>query len=92
LYPDVPTLKELGIDYSADVWRGMFLPGTAPEGSVDYWEDAFRQAYDTDSFQDWIANGGMQPGWMGPDEFRDFINGQSSVLGNLLEKYGNEIQ
>jgi tripartite-type tricarboxylate transporter receptor subunit TctC len=33
--PDVPTLKEAGIDVEADAWMGMIAPGSTPHALVE---------------------------------------------------------
>jgi len=33
--PDVPTLKELGIDVEADAWNGLIAPGSTPKATID---------------------------------------------------------
>ena len=33
--PDVPTLKESGIDVEADAWMGLIAPGGMPKAMVD---------------------------------------------------------
>ena len=33
--PDVPTLKESGIDVEADAWNGLIAPGGTPKPMID---------------------------------------------------------
>ncbi len=33
--PDVPTLKESGIDVEADAWMGLIAPGGTPKAMID---------------------------------------------------------
>ena len=33
--PDVPTLKEAGIDVEADAWMGLIAPGGTPKAVID---------------------------------------------------------
>ena len=40
IMPDVPTLKERGIDVVHRMMRGVALPGEAPAEAVRYWEAA----------------------------------------------------
>jgi tripartite-type tricarboxylate transporter receptor subunit TctC len=39
--PDVPTLKEAGIDINADLWTGIFAPGDTPPAIVKKLESEF---------------------------------------------------
>src|SRR5262245_18669396 len=33
--PDVPTLREVGIDVEADAWNGLIAPGNTPKSIID---------------------------------------------------------
>ncbi len=90
-FDDIPTLKELGIDYSFDMWRGLFLPGTASPEAVKYWDETIKKGYETDSFQKWIADSKGLPGYMGPEEFKKFVEDQDALIKELLTKYGGEL-
>ncbi len=34
LLPDIPTLKEVGIDVEADAWMGLIAPGRTPQAII----------------------------------------------------------
>lgn len=44
LYPDVPTMKELGYDYQIANWVGMFVPKGTPAAVKDTLENALEKA------------------------------------------------
>ena len=49
--PDVPTLKERGIDVVHRMMRGVALPGEAPAESVRYWEAALAKVAESDGWR-----------------------------------------
>lgn len=49
LYPDVPTMKELGYDYQIANWVGMFVPKGTPAAVKDKLEGALAQALKAES-------------------------------------------
>lgn len=52
LLPDVPTFAEAGVaGYDADVWYGVFVPGSTPAAIVEQLHAAIRRAAQTEGFQ-----------------------------------------
>ena len=49
--PDVPTLKERGIDVVHRMMRGLALPGGAPAESLRYWEAALANVTGSDGWR-----------------------------------------
>jgi tripartite-type tricarboxylate transporter receptor subunit TctC len=61
--PDVPTAKEMGVDYSMSIWAGIFAPRGTPPPMVTKLADALDKALDDPSVQQRINNlGGSIPG------------------------------
>ena len=88
LVPDVPTFKELGIDLEVTAWGGFAVPKGTPEAIRVALHDAFKRAYDNPEFQDAFAKRGVLPGYMPPDEFRQFVDSQTELFGRLFERLG----
>jgi len=64
LFPDVPTMKELGYDVSIAAWGGLALPkGVDPE-VYKILADAFKKAYDSETFQKFLLDRGMTPAYL----------------------------
>ena len=60
--PDVPTAKELGINYLMSIWAGIFAPKGTPPALVTRLADALDKALDDDSVKQRINNlGGSIP-------------------------------
>ncbi len=74
--PDVPTLKEAGIDVDADAWMGMIAPGTYAGGHRC--EDSARggKAIGTTAIREKLAAQLMEPVGNSPAEFRARIDGE----------------
>jgi tripartite-type tricarboxylate transporter receptor subunit TctC len=61
--PDVPTAKEMGVNYSMSIWAGIFAPKGTPPAMVTKLADALDKALDDPSVQQRINNlGGSIPG------------------------------
>jgi tripartite-type tricarboxylate transporter receptor subunit TctC len=60
--PDVPTAKELGVNYLMSIWAGIFAPKDTPTPIVAKLADALDKALDDDSVKQRINNlGGSIP-------------------------------
>lgn len=54
-FPDVPTLKEQGINVTGCLIRGFWAPPDFPLYAVKYWEDALGKLVKTKAFKDYSA-------------------------------------
>src|SRR5204863_3879098 len=60
--PDVPTAKELGIDYAMDIWAGIFAPKGTPAEIIGKLADALDKTLDDPGAQKRLADlGGGVP-------------------------------
>ncbi len=70
LVPDVPTLKELGVDMTYSLTRGIMAPlGTPPE-AIDYWAEVFKAAAENETFIEEQKARGTAVMFLGPDDYR----------------------
>lgn len=67
-YPDVPTSTEEGIDLQIGSFIVFAAPADTSEEAIAALENAYKTAYDSDEFQEWVANVGVTPNWLGSDE------------------------
>lgn len=86
LYPDVPTLKELGYDVSIMAWGGLALPkGVDPE-VYRILADAFKKAYESETFQKFLFERGMTPAYLDGEKFKAFAISQYNMFMELIPK------
>jgi tripartite-type tricarboxylate transporter receptor subunit TctC len=72
--PDVPTLKEAGIDVEADAWNGLIAPGGTPEQTVTQISRDVAEIIKEPSVREKLASQLMQPVGSTPNEFRAQID------------------
>lgn len=70
--PDVPTLKELGLDAEYYLWVGLFAPKATPANVVSTLTAAADKAGSSDTFKTAIANAGLEPGYQNAAAFAKF--------------------
>ena len=77
--PDVPTAKELGVDYAMDIWAGIFAPKGTPPEIIGKLADALDKSLDDPSVQKRLADlGGAVPakGERAPAKFDAFVKAE----------------
>jgi tripartite-type tricarboxylate transporter receptor subunit TctC len=74
LLPDIPTLKESGIDVEADAWMGLIAPAKTPDAVIAKIHDAVVQAITTPEAREKLSLQLMEPVGNAPAEFRAVID------------------
>jgi tripartite-type tricarboxylate transporter receptor subunit TctC len=84
LYPDIPTLKELGIDAVYTMWIGFFIQKDAPQPIVEKLTDlVYKVAHDRE-FVEMVKKVGNEVEYMNPEEM-------SAYLDDELERFTKAI-
>lgn len=87
-YPDVPTIKELGQDFSYYNQRAVVgAPGMSDEAAA-YYQDLFTQIYESEEWQGYLASESLSPLWMDASEQRDYWALQVDNHKTLLAALG----
>jgi tripartite-type tricarboxylate transporter receptor subunit TctC len=76
LLPDIPTLKESGIDVEADAWMGLIAPAKTPDAIIARIHDEVVEAIKTPEAREKLALQVMEPIGNAPAEFRANINAE----------------
>jgi putative tricarboxylic transport membrane protein len=88
LLPDVPTLKERGIDMTYALNRGIVVPkGTSPD-IINHWAAAFKKATEDKAFQDSMAAKGTSLNYLGPKDYAAWFQKESDTLIGVATKMG----
>jgi tripartite-type tricarboxylate transporter receptor subunit TctC len=83
--PQIPTLKEAGIDVEADAWMGMIAPGHTPEAVVAKIQREVVEAIGTAAVREKLAAQLMEPVGSSPSEFRARIDGEIDRWGPVIK-------
>jgi tripartite-type tricarboxylate transporter receptor subunit TctC len=87
-FPNVPTLKGLGINWSMGAWRGIALPkGTSPE-IVAVYEKALDKIVKSRDFVDFMKDGPFGILYKGSADFGKFLAEQDELMGVLMKEVG----
>ena len=86
--PNVPTLKEKGVDLSFSLKRGIVAPKGTPKDVIDMWAGLFKKAAeDKDLLKQMKAKGtGIQ--WVGPKGYQSWIDTSFIEFKGIADKMG----
>jgi tripartite-type tricarboxylate transporter receptor subunit TctC len=87
-FPDVPTLAELGLDWSIGGWAGVAAPAGLPEDERSALAEAIEAAMASNEFIEPLTQAGFTLQPMNADEFATFLQVQHEVNGRLLRLAG----
>lgn len=85
-FPDVPTLKESGVDIALSGWGGFAVPKGTPADVRAKLSSALEKAASTDEFKKFIAERGMIVSYKNSDDFKAFVDLQYTFFTDLLSK------
>jgi tripartite-type tricarboxylate transporter receptor subunit TctC len=86
--PDVPTLKESGVDLTMALWRGIAAPKGTPEPVIARLERAFTQAAQSAEFRDFATRMGAVVDVRGAKDFDAFMARDDRDVAGLMEQIG----
>jgi len=82
--PEVPTLKEQGVDVVTGTWRGIGAPKDTPDAIIETLGKAFDQAMASAEFKSFMQKGAMTIHNLNAQEFTDFVKKDTEELGKLI--------
>ncbi len=83
--PDVPTLKESGIDVEADAWMGLIAPGGTPKPIIDKINQDVVAIIKTPAAREKLGALLMEPVGSSPEAFRARIDGEIARWGPVIK-------
>jgi putative tricarboxylic transport membrane protein len=89
-FDEVPTFAELGYDdLELMIFRGYAGPPDMPSEAVEYWENVFRAAAETDKWtQDYVESNGLIPTFMGAEESAEYYRAELERYRTLFQEAG----
>ncbi len=88
VFPEVPTLKEQGVDWTLGAWRGIAGPEGLPREVIDTLVPVLREIHESKEFRDFMAQRGFGVVWKGPQDFEAFMAERDAALGKVMKKLG----
>ncbi|HEX7861617.1 MAG TPA: tripartite tricarboxylate transporter substrate-binding protein [Verrucomicrobiae bacterium] len=83
-FPNIPTVRELGVDWEAVGYRGLALPDDAPEEIVKELESACMEIAHSEAFATFMKKNGFAPEVKGAAAFGDFLKAQDEQWHKVI--------
>ena len=91
--PDVPTLKEQGIDVVVNGWHGLFAPAKTPDAILDKIEKSANEAMKNPKWEEALARDGLeQPPERTRAQFAKFVRDEHTFWGKKLKELKIEME
>lgn len=84
----VPTLKEAGINTVFINWRGIFGTPNMPDYAKDYMAKSLKKMNETKEWNEICKRNGWTKAFMGPEDFKTFLDAANDEYKNLLDIIG----
>ncbi|MCX7856911.1 MAG: tripartite tricarboxylate transporter substrate binding protein [Deltaproteobacteria bacterium] len=86
MFPDVPTVKEQGIDFAMGMWRGLAAPKGTPPEIIKKLHDAFKKAMDDPAFRKSAKDMAINLAYLGPLDFGKLMAHDHEYYGKLVRE------
>lgn len=83
-YPEIPTFREQGHDWTGGTWRGLALPEGVPNERAEILRDAVQQVIRSEEYQQFLTSAGFGAPELPADEFTAFLERQDEQNGEVL--------
>jgi tripartite-type tricarboxylate transporter receptor subunit TctC len=83
-FPDVPTLKELGIDWSSGTWRGVAVPKGTPKEVISSLHEKLLKIANSEKYKDFMSKNGFGIKIRNSEEFYNFAKEQNTTWEKVL--------
>ncbi len=83
--PDVPTMKEQGVDVTYVQNRGLVAPADIPADARKVLEDAFAKYMKTDVFKKYLADNMLSAAWMDGATFGKWLEKENARYALVLK-------
>ena len=86
--PDLPTLREEGLDLTAVLWRGVVAPKDTPDAMVEKLHGFLKEASQSGSFLKYMTDGKILDGYLSAADYDQSIQAEFSTYGEIVAKMG----
>ena len=88
LWPNVPTMKESGVDLVFDQWRGIAAPKGTPPMVIDKMSTVVKKAVESKEWIDFTASVGTTSQYLDPAAFGKFVAEQDKITKEIMSAAG----
>ncbi len=82
---DVPIAPDEGVDLQNGSFVVFAAPAGTPEEAISTLENAYKAAYESEEFQNWVKEVGVTPSWLGTDEVTEWADKTAAALFDKMD-------
>ena len=86
--PNVPTMKEEGLNFTFNSFRGVVAPGGISADVAKYWETAFTKLKDEQAWKDSLKANNTIEFYMNSADFKAYLEEQEKFYRQTLDEMG----
>ncbi len=86
MFPDVPTVKEQGINFAMGMWRGLAAPKGTPADVIKKLHDAFKQGMEDPVLKKSAKDMAVNLSYLGPEAFGKWMAMDHEFYGKLVKE------
>jgi putative tricarboxylic transport membrane protein len=90
--PDVPTLKEQGIDAAFGLFRGIAMPGNMDPKVVAYVEDVLKKVSESAQWNKYCEDNQLVKAYLPAAEFKAYLDEQAPIYEEVLKTYAARLE
>ena len=87
-FPDVPTMKELGLDLLHSSSRGVGVPKGTPQEVIDFLHDSLKKATEEPDYIARMKSAGLAVKYRSGPDFQEFYMNQYTMFKPVFERLG----
>lgn len=87
-YPDVPPISELGHELESGSFVVLAAPSDTPDEAISTLENVYKGAFESEEFQEWVAQVGVTPSWLGSANVENWLKERQSETYSLMDELG----
>jgi len=86
--PNLPTLKEQGVDMTFSLIRGVVAPKGTPKDAINHWAQLLKKASENKGLLKQMKAKGTGINWIGPDEYQKWIDKSFAEFKGIADEMG----
>ena len=86
--PNLPTLKEQGVDMTFSLIRGVVAPKGTPKEVINHWAQLLKKASENKGLLKQMKAKGTGINWIGPDEYQKWIDRSFAEFKGIADEMG----
>ncbi len=87
-YPDIPTMKEGGVDITMPFWESIVVPAGTPDDVVKVLDEAIRKSFEDPGIQKRIKDSGLDVSYLDTEGIAELRKDSDAQVRGLVEALG----